>query len=256
MKFVGSKARLVKYILPLMHSYRKEGQLWYEPFVGGGNMICCVGGDRIGSDVNECLISCLSELSKGWVPNKDISRDFYSECRNKYNNLSYTEEEKHIIGYVGINGSYGGRYYDGGYAGITTTKQGKVRNYPEEAFNNVMKQAKSLKGVEFNACNYTDSVIPDNSLIYCDPPYADTKDYVEANKSGYNTDNFWSWCRDKIEEGHTVFISEYKAPEDFVCVWEKGMKSSLSSNGVCGGSKDSVERLFLHKSQLQVKESL
>ncbi|PJC56904.1 hypothetical protein CO024_00620, partial [Candidatus Gracilibacteria bacterium CG_4_9_14_0_2_um_filter_38_7] len=44
--------------------------------------------------------------------------------------------------------------------------------------------------------------------------------------------------------GHSVFVSEYSAPDDFECVWEKKVKSSLSANGVCGGNKGSVERLF------------
>jgi DNA adenine methylase len=41
-----------------------------------------------------------------------------------------------------------------------------------------------------------------------------------------------------------VFVSEYNAPNDFVCLWAKEAKSSLSANGKIGGSKISVERLF------------
>lgn len=36
MVYMGSKRRIAKYILPIMLSYRKEGQTWVEPFVGGG----------------------------------------------------------------------------------------------------------------------------------------------------------------------------------------------------------------------------
>lgn len=49
MKYMGSKARIAKHILPVMLAYRKDDdQLWVEPFVGGGNIIDKVGGNRLG----------------------------------------------------------------------------------------------------------------------------------------------------------------------------------------------------------------
>ena len=42
----------------------------------------------------------------------------------------------------------------------------------------------------------------------------------------------------------TIFVSEYNAPDDFKCVWQKEAKSSLSANGKIGGNKISVEKLF------------
>jgi DNA adenine methylase len=46
-----------------------------------------------------------------------------------------------------------------------------------------------------------------------------------------------------------VFVSEYNAPDDFVCVWQKEAKSSLSANGKIGGNKTSVEKLFVCNSE-------
>ena len=79
--------------------------------------------------------------------------------------------------------------------------------------------------------------IPPNSLIYCDPPYQGTTNY----KNAFNHEEFWEWCRNKTKEGHTVFISEYNAPRDFMCLWEKEIVSSLTKNT---GSKKGVEKLF------------
>lgn len=246
MKYVGGKERLAKYLLPIIIQGRVEGQYIVEPFGGGGNITQHFTGNRVYNDVNECLVACLQALSEGWQPPKEITRGFYSECRTKYNTLSYTEDEKKIIGYVGINGSYGGRYYDGGYAGITCTKLGKERNYPLEAYNNVTKQFSNskMKGVTYISGSYLDLNIPPNSIIYCDPPYKGTKEYIEAKKSGFDSDKFWKWCFEMKTRGHVVYVSEYKAPPEVECVWEKVFKSSLSANGVCGGSKLSVERLF------------
>jgi len=54
---------------------------------------------------------------------------------------------------------------------------------------------------------------------------------------------FWEWCREKSLEGHTVFISEYNAPDDFEAVWEKEIPSSLTRNT---GAKHGVEKLFVY----------
>ena len=51
MKYLGSKNRIAKHILPIMEQYR-ENRTWVEPFVCGANMIDKVNGNRIGSDLN------------------------------------------------------------------------------------------------------------------------------------------------------------------------------------------------------------
>lgn len=39
MKYMGSKNRIAKEILPIMLEHRTEDMTWVEPMVGGGNMI-------------------------------------------------------------------------------------------------------------------------------------------------------------------------------------------------------------------------
>ena len=52
-KYMGSKSRHAKDILPIILKYRKKDQWYVEPFVGGGNMIDKVNGNRMGADYNE-----------------------------------------------------------------------------------------------------------------------------------------------------------------------------------------------------------
>ena len=40
--------------------------------------------------------------------------------------------------------------------------------------------------------------------------------------------------------------SEYNAPDDFVCVWEKNAVSTFGANGETGDTKHSTERLFVY----------
>ena len=76
-------------------------------------------------------------------------------------------------------------------------------------------------------------------MIYCDPPYENSTSY---HLKDFNHLEFWQWTREKTIEGHLVFISEYKAPKDFVCIWKKELCSSLTKET---GSKRGVEKLFM-----------
>ena len=63
---------------------------------------------------------------------------------------------------------------------------------------------------------------------------------------GFDHDRFWQWVR-KVSATNPVFVSEYTAPDDFEVIWQAATKSSLSANGKSGGSKSSVEKLFVYK---------
>lgn len=249
MKYLGSKARFVKFLKPIIESYLVDGKAYVEPFAGGCNLICEVSSEmKIANDFNKPLIECFKALQQGWVPPKQITREVYNEYRNYYNQDSCPEELLYQMGYIRINGSYGGRWFDGGYAGITTTKQGKVRNYPEEAYNNVIKQIPKLKGITFHSVDYLNLDIPPNSVVYCDIPYKGTKEYKAAIKSGFCHDTFFSWCKNlKEDKNCVILLSEYEAPLGWECIWEKETTSSMRANSCVSGAKKSTERLFIYK---------
>jgi len=228
MKYMGSKNRIAKEILPIMLEHRTEGMTWYEPMVGGGNMIDKVEGKRIGADVNPHLVDalivirdCISDLPKN---NKDFTEADYKELR-KSDDYKYK-------GYAGFAFSYSGKWLGG------WRRDGKgERDYVREAYRNAVNQSPKLQGVRFVETSYQDLEIKPNSIIYCDPPYEGTTKYKDA----FNHAEFWQWCRDKANEGHKVFISEYNAPNDFKCLWQKEIVSSLTKQT---GSKTGVEKLF------------
>ena len=233
MKYMGSKARIAKDILPIILRDRGINQCYVEPFAGGMNTMCLVGGMRIANDNNYFLIEMWRKLLNGWIPQK-ISRDQYHDIKN--NKEDYPA---HVVGWVGFCCSYCGVWF-GSFAGETTTKLGTTRDYQREAINNVIKQLGGLRFAVIESHDYRELAIPPKSVIYCDPPYAGTSHYA----SKFDNDAFWCWARAKANDGHTVFVSEYGAPVDFECVWEKKLSSSLSANGVTGGNKWSTEKLF------------
>lgn len=235
MKYMGSKARFTKDILPIILKDRKPEQWYVEPFAGGMNAICEVKGNRIANDIHYYLIEMWKELCNGWIPQK-INHNTYHIVRNNREQF-----EPRFVGWVGFNCSYSGKWF-GGFAGETKTKIGTVRDYQTEAINNVAKQVKKMKGVVFQNKPYYELELPPNSIVYCDPPYEGTTKYA----NDFDHTLFWNWVRNIRKQGHTVFVSEYNAPADFECVWQKEAKSSLSANGKIGGNKVSTERLFLY----------
>lgn len=226
LKYMGSKSRHAKYILPIILKDKKENQYYVEPFVGGANVIEHVSGLRIGSDVNKALITTLDYASKGWIPPRYFTEQEYKDVK-KINN-----ENDPLTEYAAFALSYGGKYF-GGWCRDSAGK----RNYVEEAYRNAVKQFPKLIDANFICSQYDELKIPDDSIIYCDPPYESTTNYKNSN---FDHAKFWSWCLEKSKT-NKVFVSEYSAPIEWESVWEKEVNSSLTKNT---GSKKATEKLF------------
>lgn len=219
MKYMGSKNRIAKYLLPIILENRKENQWYVEPFVGGANIIDKVGGNRYGCDSNKYLISMWQGLQKDRDKPYDISKELYNVARDVYNGKEKSfnhlmEMDDFMVGWIGWMASFNGRFFDGGYSG-------------KSGIRNTLRQIYNLKDVVFRCYDYRKTRLPNNSIIYCDIPYKNTKQYTTSK--GFNHIEFWQWCREKTKEGHDVYISEYIAPDDFECVWSKEVTNSMNT---------------------------
>lgn len=233
MKYMGSKARHAKELLTIILKEHISDMWYVEPFVGGANMIDKVPKEykRFGADTNEYLIEMWKDAINGYLSFDYVTPDLYSEVRSNKEKYS-----KGFVGWIAHGCSYNGKWF-GGFAGKITTKEGLERNYQTEAANAVKKQIKLLEGCHFKHKSVFDLSLPSKSTIYCDPPYAGTTKY----KDDFDHERFYQWCRDRKNEGHKLFISEYKMPDDFVCVWQKDVNSSLTKET---GAKKATEKLF------------
>ena len=228
MVYMGSKNRIAKELIPIITKDLKPNQWYVEPFVGGANMIDKIEHPyKLGADNNKYLITLLEAVQNGQELPEHITKDEYIAVKTNKDNYP-----DWYVGFVGFVSSFRAKFF-GGYSGYCTTKTGIQRNYIKERINNILKQ--NLDGIKLVCSSYDALDIPANSIIYCDPPYNDTTKY----KDSFDSDAFWQWCRDKAKEGHTVYVSEYNAPEDFKCIWEKQINSNLG-----GTSKTATEKLF------------
>jgi DNA adenine methylase len=223
---MGSKNRHAKEMLPIILKNRREGQFYVEPFVGGANMIDKVPGNRkIGADVNRYLISLLAAVRDGWEPPEFVSELEYKSAKSS--------EDEVYKAFVGFLCSFGSKWF-GGYA------RNKVgTNYAKTGRNALLKQAPHLKDIDFVCSTYDELLIPDGSIIYCDPPYAGTTKY---GTGGFDHDKFWEWCEYKSIQGHDVYVSEYSAPDHWECVWQKNVSANFDSNR--NNASERTEKLF------------
>ena len=111
MRYLGSKAKIAKDIVPIIQSYIDNNGIeqYWEPFVGGANIIdkikCKV---RVCTDINPQLIALLqqAQIDTSVCPDT-ISEEEYKEVKNN--------KDKYPNWYVGLVGfcSFGSKYWGG-----------------------------------------------------------------------------------------------------------------------------------------------
>ena len=243
---MGSKARFAKYIIPILQKCIDDNNIenYYEFFVGGANIIDKIQcRNRIGTDKNKYLIELLKYVRDNDLDNLpnailfeeyDIVRKSYRDNSDKY--------EDWYKGFIGFCGSYGNRFYDGGYARNSTEDITGERT--KSAIQNLKTQAINLKGINFYCKDYKDINVDNvkNAVIYLDPPYKDVKKY--ENSKDFDYDYFYDFCIKLKENGNFIFISEYNMPSDkFLLIWEKETKTTIDKNAKDRNIKR-IERLF------------
>lgn len=89
--------------------------------------------------------------------------------------------------------------------------------------------------------DYRNMEILPGSIIYCDPPYRDTREYC---KQTFDYESFYDWCE---KQTAIVVISEYWMPEDrFVCIASRKRKSTFSATN---NALEREEKLYVPKGQ-------
>lgn len=241
MVYMGSKNRIAKELLPIITRYLTEDRWYVEPFCGGCNMIDKVKHNkRIANDCNRYLIALLKALQNGIEFPTCVSKEEYDSVR--LNKVNYPDW---YVGFIGFVCSYRGKFFNGWIDRDITQKTGNIRNRFVEQNNNFLKQKDNIMNILFYNQEYLNLQIPDNSIIYCDPPYQNTTIYKTGIE--FNHTEFWEWCRNMTAKGNDVLISEYNAPDDFVCIWGKSMNVNLNI-GNREKSKIAIEKLFVHES--------
>ena len=241
MKYVGSKNRISKFIVPYIQDCIDDNEIvnYIEPFVGGFNVIDKIQcSKRIGNDVDCLTIDLVKEAQSNTafldtLPVPYPTKEEYYNIRDNADNY-----DKAYRAAILLFASYNSRVYGGCYGAFAKIKDGTIRNYFNEAKNNFLKQVPQLKDIETSCKDYKLLNIAVNSMVYCDPPYASGIGY----SSNFNTEEFWEWVRKESKDSY-VLVSEYEAPDDFISIWSMDVKTHMNNRG----KLKKVEQLFTYK---------
>lgn len=103
----------------------------------------------------------------------------------------------------------------------------------------------SNKKLAILCCSYDQLVIPENSVIYCDPPYKGRT--PQKNGNSFDHDHFWDWARNQKSP---TLVSEFNFPKDFVVVHNFGDTVVRHQNSK--GKDGTNEVLVCHESQFDI----
>lgn len=113
-----------------------------------------------------------------------------------------------------------------------------------------LARLQSLESLQVSQGSYEDVAIKPGSVIYCDIPYRNASGYKfnsnkKSDKNSFDYEAFYSWCGKQKE---LVIVSEYSAPEDFICV--KQIEKTVTNCATA--TLKATERLFVPKHQIEL----
>lgn len=236
MQYFGGKQRISKRLAVFINTTMKKDQPFVDAFCGSCNVISKVDSNRlrIANDKHKYLMQMWKDYNEGKeYPSKITKQDYDYIKSNK-------DHDPALTGLVGFGMSFGGKWF-GGFTG-EVSKNGQ--DYLKCAVNGLNKKMKTMNGVVFKCGDYWEIDLPDNSFIYCDIPYKGTTTYCKKEVGEFNHEDFYKWCREKVKEGHDVYVSEYdyNVPQGAEVVWS--VQSGTTNAAWQGSAKKTVEVLY------------
>lgn len=125
--------------------------------------------------------------------------------------------QKQIVNYK----TFPGRRKALGY--YARAKHAEYRNIELERLRSLenLQRLRSLENLSYDEVD-----IEPGAIIYCDPPYIGTAEYI-ANDTTFDHQKFYDWCRERAKT-NPVFVSEYHCPSDFKNIYEFERRQTLS----------------------------
>lgn len=235
MQYLGGKSRIAKSIAEVMLAKRDPEQhmTYLEPFVGGGAVFTRMAPhfDRsIAADTHEDLILMWQAVKEGRVPPDTLTEVEYQELRHA--------EPSARRAFAGFGCSFSGKWF-GGYARPSSYGQ----DYIGGSSRVVRRQAPPFRDAEILRADYREFSPGSDTLVYCDPPYANTTGYSTGD---FDSAEFWQTMQEWHNNGALVFVSEYQAPPPWSPIWEKEVKVMIAIAGAGSARKydSNIESLW------------
>ena len=106
-----------------------------------------------------------------------------------------------------------------------------------------LESLESLESLRVTSLSYDEIDIPDDAVVYCDPPYHAYRGHLYEGTARFDHGAFYDWCV-RVSKTNPIFISEYSIEDDrFEVVAEKQKLTRLASVK----SFNVIERLYTVK---------
>lgn len=241
MQYMGGKHHSAKGITEAILTRTGNSGEYWEPFLGGGAVASLMAPNfevSHFSDYHAPLIRMWEAVYAGYRCFGDplrffpeyISRDDYEYHKN----APMTPAQA----LIGFGAGFSGRYF----SGFSDVDKRSDISYYQAARRGIARKAQQMfRNVNsVRHCSYADISPEPGDTVYCDPPYAGTAKYSTGD---FDSLQFWEWCRELTRRGVHVYVSEYNAPDDFTCIWEKQKRVTFNRNS---NTNKALERLFVY----------
>ena len=92
-----------------------------------------------------------------------------------------------------------------------------------------LQSLESLERLRVTSLSYDEIDIPDDAVVYCDPPYHAGNNSLYEGTASFDHNAFYDWCV-RVSKTNPIFISEYSIEDDrFEVVAEKQKMTSLAA---------------------------
>lgn len=150
MRYMGSKNKIAKYIVPILQETIDRNNItsFYDVFCGGCNIIDKIKCENLyASDKKDTLIALLELAKNDFSQVRSIppTKEEWDKAKN-YIKKEIKPEDMTLaeIGAIEFFASYNARGFPGGLA-----KNVSGRDYYKEAYNNLKVQSPDLKNINF-----------------------------------------------------------------------------------------------------------
>ncbi|AHH06529.1 DNA adenine methylase [Borrelia crocidurae DOU] len=219
LKWAGGKKNLLNSIL---NNIPLSFNNYIEPFIGGGALFFALNlKNSIINDINFHLINFYMEVAHNLnnfllriekYNNAPLTKEYYIDIRNSFNNANLTNLEKACI-FLYLNKTcYNGLYRENG-SGQFNTPFGQYKKINLYKIENLRLASKLLREVRVLSLDFFCllNFIKKDDFVYLDPPYipySKTSNFTSYNKYGFDFsmhERLLRFC-DKIDKKGAKFL--------------------------------------------------
>lgn len=259
MRYFGGKNRIGRQLASVINKYIGNKD-FYSLFTGSGGVEQYIkANNKYYNDLHPFLKILYDELVTGWLPTVEECSELFNVDFNDYYNIKVKElyiklkKDKNLfkkyqnkqlvyICIIGFSCGFGGMWMSG-------FAKGEKRNFFNEGIDSLQNKQSNCLTVNlrhFTTMDYKTYANIKNAVVYCDPPYDNTREFSTGK---FNNNEFWKFASE-LSKNNIVFVSEYKAHKDFIPIktieYTKGMRGKNKAGNWLNAKTN--ELLLVHKS--------